>query len=165
MDEIYISIISAVVGAICGSIGGGIVSYIITMKILKKTQDYQDKENVDTILNSIDQEVSNNLKIARENQKNASRGGSTAQRTNFSIFSFAAYDHFSTSINTKLRDQIGDSIIKHLTDGYNQCRKFNSDFSLYKDGKRPTSRLNVPYFNKIINNFEEYQKLRKNDND
>jgi len=158
MDEIYVNILMVVVGAI----SGGIVSYFVTMKINKKTQDQEGKENIDTILSSIDQEISNNLKNAIDNKKNATQGQSTAQRTRFTTFSFTAYNHFTTSINTKLKDQLGENAINLITEGYNQCRKFNSDFSLYKDGKRPTSRLNAHYFDKIITNFEEYQKLRKN---
>ena len=160
MDEIYTGIISAFVGAICGAIGGGIVSYFISMRIFKKTHEYQNKENVNKILSSIDHEVSNNLKIARENQKNASQGRSTDQRHNFSMFTFTAYDKFSGNITTKLKGQLGENAITHLMNGYNQCRKFNQVFKEYKEGKKPSSRSDLQNFGKIISEFETYQSLR-----
>jgi len=153
MIELFYAIIGVVVGAV--------ITHFLDRRLLKKTHEKEEIDNRDTILSSLDLEVNTNLKIARDNQRNANQGRSTRQRHNFSNFSFTAYDKFSTSINTKLKNKLGDKAIKHLTDGYNQCRKFNSDFSLWKNGKKPTSRLNGSYFNKIIINFEEYLKPRK----
>jgi len=157
MDEI----LSAVIGALCGTISGGIVSYFIAMRIQRKDQNYRGKEDIDNILSSIDSEVSNNLKIAKENQNNASHGMSTAERHNFSMFSFVAYDKFSISINTKLKSYLGSKAIDHLINGYKQCKRFDQAFKDYKEGKRPSSRSDLIDFGGIISNFEEYQKIRK----
>lgn len=153
MIELFYVIVGVVIGAV--------ITYFLDRRLLKKIQEKEEKDNIDTILSSMDLEVNTNLKIARDNQRNANQGRSPRQKHNFSNFSFTAYDKFSTSINIKLKDKLGDKAIEHLTDGYNQCRKFNSDFNLYKNGIKPTSRLTAPYFNNIIINFEEYLKLRK----
>ena len=153
MIELFYVIVGVVIGAV--------ITYFLDRRLLKKTQEKEEKDNIDTILSSMDLEVNTNLKIARDNQRNTNQGRTPRQKHNFSNFSFTAYDKFSISINTKVKNQLGYKAINHLTDGYNECQKFNSDFNLYTNGIKPTSRLTAPYFNKIIINFEEYLKLRK----
>ena len=147
--------------AVVGIVIGALITHLLDRILLKKNWKKEESDIIDNILSSLDLEVESNLSIARENQKNANRGRSLAQRTNFNTFSFKAYDHFIKSINSKLKNQLKEQLIKCINDGYSQCRKFNNDFNLYKNGKKPTARLNGAYFNRIIINFQEYQKLRK----
>ena len=145
-----------------GGVIGSLVTHFLARRIQKKSWEKEESDQIDTMLFSLDLEVESNLGTARENQKNASQGRSTAQRRNFSMFNFTAYDKFNVSITTKLKDQIGEKAINHLINGYKQCQRFNQAFRDYKEGRRPSSRSDLQNFRKIIHEFETYQNIRKN---
>lgn len=146
-----------------GVVAGSLVTHLLDRRLLKKKWKKEEGEKVDMILSSLDLEVKNNLTIAKENQKKSSQGTSTAQRRDYSYFNFSAYDHFSKSVTTPIKEQIGAEALNHLVSGYKQCRKFNQVFKEYRDGKKISSRSDLQNFNKIIIEFETYLKLRKSE--
>lgn len=138
-----------IIFTIIGIIAGSLFTHFLDRRLLKKKWKKEEMVIIDNMLSSLDYEVKNNLEIAKENQENSSHGKSTAQRHNYSLFLFTAYEHFSISLNSKLKGQIGEDALNHLVNGYKQCRKFDQVYKEYKGGKRPASRSDLRNFRKI----------------
>ena len=121
----------------------------VVMYFLKK--HFEDR----TLINSLNNEVSGNIKIAKKNLRLLKNNG--RNKPSSTLFTVDVYSKFKQSLSPRIKKKIGDTALELLSEGYLKCINFNKEQSIDLKMRKSTEKN---YFKTcletISSNFNDY---------